>query len=996
MRLENKIVGVIIFLQSLFFALTGFAQNHNQPIFFDHLTIAEGLSHNTVYCMLQDQDGYIWIGTQNGLNKYDGYTFEIYRSGEKTDLGFRGKSITALYEDREGTLWVGTAKEGINRKLKGSDRFTNFNIYDRFPELKGVEITSIFEDSKDNIWITTLGAGVLKYHPDFEASRLYNAKKGGLSEDNVFDVSEDENGKIWLATAGVGVNFLNEENEFELSKGIPGQLNMEGYHKKLFSDKENLWVATEGTGLYKMKNLTRKYLRYALGDGDFQLNSNAVRDVIRTSDGRIFAATDGGGLNVIDDRTGTHSEYIFRPDDPNGLNSNALYCLLEDRTGNIWIGSYNGGINLIKKKKTWFEFYTSGTGNPTKLEQPSVLSLYETQNGNVWIGTDGGGLNLMKNENGRTVFQKFMHDPNYPEYAIAGNVVKSIFEDSKNRLWLGCFSVGLDMFDPAKNRFEHFQLGNNIIWSIAERSDGDLLIATLGSGLNIFDTETKEFSPFNPNLNSNEPFDEKEIMVVFIDDQKRTWIGTGNNGLYLSDESTNQLYHFKNDSTDLNSISSNEIRSIFQDSRGDVWIGTEGNGLNRFSDDLVRGSSNRFQRFTKEEKLIANSIMGITEDENGLIWVTTFEGISRMNPETGEVKNFNFHTNQNSNQFNQSAILAASNGKLFFGGITGLNVISPEDIFEEASDAPIIFTDFKIHNQSIPSGKLEGRRTILEEPIETAKRIFLNYADNSFSIDFTTTDFTNSEGNIFRYKMEGFDENWEIGLRGEHSASYTNLDPGTFIFRVQRGDSEAEIEIVIKPPFWKTIWFRLLTLLAALSAIIGGFQFFANRKQALVNRQLLKAEAEILQLKNKNLETEVEAKNSKLMFSSVQMAHKKEILSGIKNELEASKGEPAKLRKVMRMLDKELEGEDYWKEFNLYFEQVDKEFVKNIQKKHPKLTQNDLRICSLIRLNLSTKEIASLLNVSVRGVEQSRYRMKKRLELTAEDDLVKYISNFNS
>lgn len=987
--------------QSSLFAGVSFAQNNRPQLHFDHLTIAEGLSHNSVYCLLQDKDGYIWIGTQNGLNKYDGYTFEIYRSGEKTDDRFRGKNITVLFEDSRGNLWVGTESQGINFKKNGTDRFENFKELPAFAEIKDFSITGFTEDKDGNIWMSVLDAGVLKYNPDTEDSKIFNTKNSDFKTDKIFDIKSDPSGKIWAAPVGTGIYFLNNNEEFELHKSTaPLQPNMDGYRKKIFPEKNNLWVATEGTGLYKMETKNdstafakkQNITRYAPGKGDYNLGSNEIRDIIRASDGKIYTATDGLGLKVIDEVSGQIFNYYFDPDKADALNSNALFCLLEDRTGNIWIGTYNGGINLIKKNKIWFEHYTSGSGNPTKLERPSVLSLCQTENGNIWVGSDGGGLNLLNKNTEIPTFQKFMNDLKYPTTTIAGNVVKTIFEDSKNRLWLGCFGAGLDRFDPQTGQFEHFQLGDNIIWSIAEQKDGTLLIGTLDSGLNIFDPESKQFTKFT--IKGEDPFADRNIMVVFIDDRERIWIGTGKNGLYLYDPTENDFFIFKNNPKDPTSVSNDEIRAIFQDSRGDIWIGTEGGGLNKYSANNNERGDIRFQRFQKETGLVANSIMGIAEDAEGQLWLTTFDGISRLNPKSMEIQNFNFHTGQNSNQFNQSAILADKEGKIYFGGITGLNAVHPKNVSPTEHETQVIFTDLKIFNKSIPSGKLESGKTILEKPIESAERIILDYSDNSFSIDFAALDFTNPSENIFEYKMEGFDEKWQTGDRGEHSASYTNLDPGTFIFRARRGKSQANIEVIINPPFWKTMWFRFLTFLMSAGLILGLFQFTLNRQKAKANQKLLEAETEILHLKNKHLETEVETKNSKLMFSTVQMAHKKEILTGIKQQLEKSKDNPKEMRQVKRMLNQELEGEDYWNEFNLYFEQIDKSFVKKIQKKHPKLTSNDLRLCSLIRLNLNTKEIASLLNISGRGIEQARYRLKKRLELETGEDLVKYILDF--
>jgi DNA-binding CsgD family transcriptional regulator len=471
-------------------------------------------------------------------------------------------------------------------------------------------------------------------------------------------------------------------------------------------------------------------------------------------------------------------------------------------------------------------------------------------------------------------------------------------------------------------------------------------------------------------------------MDIFVDDRDRVWVGTAYHGLDLWDETRRSFVHHQHDPRDTFSLSDNEVRTIFQDSRGELWIGTEGGGLNRWLGD------GRFERITQRDGLIANSVMGITEDEAGMIWVTTFEGISRLDPEDNSIRNFNFRTAQNANQFNQEAILRAADGKLYFGGINGLNSIRPEQVRENSRQADIIFTELEIYNQPVAVSLLSNGRKVLDRPIEEADRVQLSYLDKSFSIAFSAIDYTNPRAHEFAYKMEGFDKDWRTAGAGQHSADYTNLAPGTYTFMVKYGTRTAAVVIDITPPFWQTIWFRLLLFVTLLLLLGFGVAFLIRRKEAVHKRQ-------ILELQNEKLATEVEAKTSKLMFSAVQMAHKNEILTDIKQDLQHLEEEPErKLRQLVRKLERELMSEDYWEEFNLYFNQVNQDFARAILENHPQLTQNDLRMCSLMRINLSTKEIASLLNISTRGVEKSRYRLKKRLGLSGQDDLAKYINLF--
>lgn len=336
------------------------------------------------------------------------------------------------------------------------------------------------------------------------------------------------------------------------------------------------------------------------------------------------------------------------------------------------------------------------------------------------------------------------------------------------------------------------------------------------------------------------------------------------------------------------------------------------------------------------------------------------------------------------------SILTAENGKLYFGGTNGLHSIHPDEVKKIDRLPPIIFTGLEVSNKKINTGTKENGVLILDTPIEVASHIDLSYVNNSFQLSFSAIDFTNLNENNYSYKLEGLEDNWNTTKPAQHSVSYTNLDPGNYTFKIRYRDSENEIDIFVKPPFYQTLLFKVLSTLFTLTLIIGGIFFFLNRRDANFKRQLLRLEKE-------KLETSVEAKNSKLLFFAVQMAHKNEILTKIKNELKTiSETSNVKTTSLVNTLDRELKNENYWEDFNLYFNRVDQHFVKSIQKEYPALTSNDVRLCSLMRMNLSNKEIASLCNISSRGVEQSKYRLKKRIGLPKEEDLSKFILLYNS
>ncbi len=954
-------------------------QQASSALNFDHLTINDGLSHNTVFCIIQDQYGYIWMGTQNGLNKYDGYSIEIYRSNDATrdDLGFIGKNISSLFEDSQGNLWVGTKKNGINFKGRYGDKFINLQNEPALASIQGYDVTAFLEDEAGKIWITTVGAGVLRYDPISKRSKVFDHVSSNLSNDLAFDIVQDKYGVIWVATAGGGLNYLIDGDQFDLShEMLPNYPNMGGYRKKLFLDGDYLWVGTEGTGLYKMDLLTKDYIHFTTNNGIRTINSDVVRDILRSSDGKLFIATDGDGLNIYDPLTEEISSHTYVVEDKTALNSNALQCMSLDKTGNIWIGSYNGGVNVYKPNKTWFQFYSPSLKKTNDLKHRSILSILESENGNHMVGTDGGGLNWL-NKNNDNRLPTFKHDPTNPN-SIAGNVVKTMFKDSRNNIWIGLFGVGLDLYQPSDGSFKHVIAGAVNVWSIAEKEDGELLIGTMGSGILVLNTETLETRSFSPELK------ETNIMKVYVDQEGLVWVGTAENGLLIFSQSGELIAEYIHNSNNPQSLSNNEIRSIFQDSEGGIWIGTEGGGL------CIWKGEGTFKQIGLENGLVANNVMAISEDHEGMIWVSTFEGISRLRRDGTVVQSFNFRTFQNTNQFNQDAIFRDDEGNLYFGGINGLTAIHPRSIKENEFASEILLTDLKIYNKSIRVGEMSEGRTILKEPIESCKTIYLSYLDKSFSIDFTLTDYRSPAENVFSYRMHGFDDQWQITPKGKRSVTYTNLDPGSYNFQVQHKEASTSVEIVIKAAFWQTAWFKVLMVLIILALLLFGMYLIIKRRDAASKRK-------ILQLKNEKLSTEIEAKNSKLMFSSVQMAHKNEILNEVKTDLLAAQKSPEKsLRSLVRKLDIEIQNEDYWKEFNLYFNEFDQNFIKKLRASYPDLTKNDLRLCSLLRIDLSTKEIASLLNVSLRAVEQSRYRLKKRIGLPKGENLVKFIVSFDA
>ena len=1018
-----------------------------QPDFyFESVTINNGLPHNTVYRVVEDKKGLMWLGTQRGLIRYDGYECRLFGQTQVGSKGFLGQSVHALLEDKKGNLWVGTHAGDLCMREAKTGQFKYLTDTMTFKLLVGKRIQTLFEDASGKIWIGTLDDGLIVYDPSVKTTKHLNTSNSRLTNNAVFALAQDKSGRIWVATAGEGINYFDAEtNRFkQIYADIP---NLNGYQKTLLlDDKNNLWIGSDGTGLYQMSLSNNQIRHFDMQTDSNGLNSNAVMSLAMTKDNNVLIATDGGGLNVFDPQNNTFRAYTSNKVISGSLNTNALYDVCIDRNDNVWLATFNGGVNVYKAHQTKFEYFSHTGNRANELSNRSVLGLCQSMDGNIWVGTDGGGLNVFERKNNRF---SVVNNPN----KIPNAVVKTIFEDKNKRLWLGYFNGGLALYDRQSKSFRHYlsnpnnplSISNNSVWSIAGDSSGKLWVGTVGNGVNLFDPQTGQFKHFLSNDNDPTSLSHNGIMVVFADKKDNIWVGTEHSGLNLYNRDKNNFSRFQHRSNDPLSINNDFIRSIFEDSRGRLWIATEGGGLNLWLGD------GKFKHFTTQNGLISDALMGISEDRDGYLWLSALEGISKFDTDKGSFQNFKFNKTLDgmSNQFNQSAVLRTLDGELLFGGINGLNIIKPEVIAPNNIKPRIVLTDFKVFDVSALMGKLPDGRTIFEGDISEVRRVELSYLDNAFSISFAALDFTEPSRNQYAFKMEGFDHDWRYSTAEQRLVTYTNLDAGTYTFRVRGtnssgewSDNDARVEITIHPPFWKTIWFRLLLFLTAVGVGVLAFRIYLERRETILRQRVLESEQEILNLKNQQLEseqailnlkndkleseqailslknqqlaseqailslkndklaTEIDTKNSELMSKVLQMAHKNEFLLGIKENLEgfktASETERLKsLRSLTRTLESEIENKENWEQFLLYFDQVNRNGIAELQAKHPQLTQNDLRMCALTRLNMSNREMATLLNISITAIEKSRYRLKKRLNLTAEDDLSHYLMSLN-
>jgi ligand-binding sensor domain-containing protein/DNA-binding transcriptional regulator YiaG len=987
------------FVTVVLLLLMNIISGQTQPLFFDHLSIKEGLPHNTVYAIAQDQEGFMWFGTHNGLLRYDGYStksFHTIKTKNQEEISI--KTVHALYLDSKKKLWIGTEDNG----LLVYD--TKSGIWSKIIDNQQINsaINAIFEDKKGNFWIATMSNGCFLFNAQHQLTQHFDTQNSILQNNSIFSFAEDSNGRIWIAAAGAGLNFYDEtQRKIQVihNQNSPTE-DLACFRKCLFWNNDGtLWIGTENDGLYLYHTQNQTFQHYKRNATNVLL-PNSISDIKAMPDGKIWLTSDGNGLFVCEPSTMAFRQEKHNNASRNELNTNNLLKIFLDKDENKWLATFNGGINICKKHKTYFPNLTEWTNTTIDFSERSVLGICAAKNGKIWFGTDGNGLNVwdINTKN----WQSFKHQTGRNTFP-SGSVAKSIFEDSKGNIWVGYFNNGLDCYNPSTGQNQHFlqgennpnMLSDNNIWSISEDRKGNLWFGTLGGGLNKFDVQTKKITRFFHEPKNENSVSENGIFVVFADENDNIWIGTKNSGLDFYEPSTGKFTHFTNHKNP-ESISANDIRSIYKDKKGRLWIGTESAGLN-----LWLGNG-KFKKYNTPEGLLNNSVLSISEDEQGILWLSSFQGITRFDAEKETFFNHDFHISDLNNQFNHLAAAKLNDGTLCFGGIYGANFISPNQNNQNTINPQVYLTDFKIFNQSIePNDGTE----ILNQAIAQTKEIHLSYTRNLITFNFSALEYTSSYEIRYAFQLVGFDKNCRFTDKKQQSASY-NLEPGNYVFKVYSTNSNGvwsdkitEIKVVIHPPFWKTWWFRLMLLVAFAALARWLIQLYNERREEQWKAAIVEQEKEILRLQNEKLASEIEGKTNELMSKALQMGQKNGVMQKLKDGLQDLRQEQTetnlkKLRSLENLVNLEMQDENSWEQFRLYFDQVNHNFTESLLKQYPNLTTNDIRTCILIKLNLSIKEMAALLNISTQGVEKSKYRLKKRLNLNVEDDLTEFLRKF--
>jgi signal transduction histidine kinase/ligand-binding sensor domain-containing protein len=883
---------ISLLLASLCLVLSLNAQQ--KDIRFKRITINDGLSVSSVYCIFQDSKGFMWFGTEDGLNRYDGKNFIIYRGDTNKAQDISYKWIEQIKEDSEGNLWFGS-RGGLTRFNPVNEKFEQFRGVGKDPALSNDTITCLFEDSNKRIWIGTLnGINCI----DMEKRTVLSARNQSLLNARINCFFKGKNNNFWVGTNKGLFLYKSDKNQFEEWKLDKKQT----FQVKAISLQDNHLLVGTNRALLKVDlNLKDK-------TPEVILKGLSIENILNGNSDHIWVSTSKMLLHF--DKKGKMHKIVKSFESTNSLSVNTNKPIIKSTNGEIWFGTYGSGLFRILPDKKEKLNYTSNSADGQSLSQNSINCIYEDKSGVIWIGTFGAGISIYDPKAHK--FDLFKHNA-LNENSLASNFIWSICEDSNNDVWIGTNDRGVSRYVSAQDTFLHYDFrisvkkAHTAIRKVYEDSKGNIWIGTDGDGLIKMNPETNRRTTFKYEAGNKSSISNNSVRVIFEDKQNNIWVGT-RDGLNLY-EGKRKFKQFKHDDLNKTSISHNFVYScIFEDSKGLIWIGTYGGGLsiynrekdeftpmqtdgtfNCISDDIVFsvyeapdgtfwiGTNNKlnhynpvskeFKHFGTNEGLPNNVIYGILPDENNHLWLSTNAGVCKFSLKDYSVQNFDVHDGLQSNEFNGGAFHKGKSGMLYFGGVYGLNVIDPGKTFPEEKLYDVVITKFAIHGQElqVSQGDSINNNAVVHllredlyyssKSIPFAEELQLEYKDRFISLEFSTLSNFSPDRVNYAYRLKGLEEKW-VYTGKRNYASYANLSPGTYTFQVRAqnpvgkwSDTVRELKIRILPPFYLTWWFMLLALVVISCAFIFVYNALLNMR----TNKILTSQNELIREANQQL-----------------------------------------------------------------------------------------------------------------------------------------------
>jgi ligand-binding sensor domain-containing protein/signal transduction histidine kinase len=778
-----------------------------------------GLSHNTIRSIIQDQRGFLWIGTTAGLNRYDGYSFEVFRTSQGDSNSLADNLIESMCADSEGNIWIGTLAGGLHKFDPQLEKMTRFRTNgNQQTSLSSNSIYCVYQDKKGIIWVGTDDQGLKRFDPESGEFVQYvhdSTYSQSIAHDRVGAILEDRYGDLWIGTRGGLDKFDRESGTIKHYHHDPNN------SRSLSSDvvislcedrNGDLWVGTAQGGVNRYSRENDEFKRYKHDPSDpTSLSGNTTNRILCDKDGTLWFGNWKDGLDRLEYDTRGRPRFVHYthdPDDPKSISDTQIRSLAEDSAGNLWVGT-EFGLNKYSPLKSQFTVFPPPPAQSKGYRGNIVISIFEDRSGTIWTGTTSGGVYTFNRNTGKYSLHTELPHPRGGTPNVSS---MTIFEDRDKTLWIGTWERGLFSLDRTRQVLKSYaypakrpsDVQFHMIHTVREDSSGRLLVATDG-GLLTLDRRSGRFEKIWVEAGT----------TMHVARSKNVWLLTWNHGLIKLDSTLRVIAHYKGDPSDPKTLGNNRVATAHEDRTGRLWIGTHGSGL-----ETVNQATGEFTRYTTENGLCSDVVYGVLEDNHGRLWLSTKNGLARFDPETQTIKNYTVEDGLPSNEFYWFAYFRSRNGELYFGTTKGMVVFHPDSIKENQFIPPVVLTSFRNNDKPVK----------LNEWIATIKEVTLLPEDRHFGFEFASLDFAIPEKNQYAYKLQGFDQDWiYIGTRRQ--AGYTNLDPGEYTFRVKATNSDglwneggASLRVVIIPPWWQTWWFRAFAGAILVAVMYGGYR----------------------------------------------------------------------------------------------------------------------------------------------------------------------------
>ena len=851
-----------------------FVYSEHKAVRFQHITIDDGLSLSSVYCAFRDSKGYMWFGTEDGLNRYDGYHFKVFRTNVKEPNSICYKWIEHIYEDSNGHLWFGS-RDGLSCYNPSTERFTNFKSSIKNKTLCNDTVTCLQQVTDSVLMVGTVNGmnliNICSHHVTAPSDIQGRINQIVVRGKNMILVGSDNglfrydlksglftpvikspasiktaliiNDVLWAGGRKSIYRYHLKDNHLH---AIPIKTLTENEHietlKKDF--EERIWVGTN-KGLYLFGRNTMKAQRFIVTENSTNsLSINPHKPLSIDREGTLWYGTHGDGLYLIYPNLQI-KRFTYNPVDKTGLSQNAINCIYNDTiSGNAWLGTFGAGLNIYNPIANKFDIVKHNPLNENSLSSDFVWSICESTEGSVWIGTNDKGITRYHPETNR--FEFFDHQPGN-RGSLSNTSVREIFEDSKGTIWAGTDGGGLNRYNPKTKTFTSFRyspnnktsISDNSVRVVFEDSQHNYWVGTR-NGLNRFDPSTQSFTRYMHNKSDSATISNNFVYSSIVEDRKGfLWIGTYGGGLNKMDVEKGTFTSYTAQGNAGKSLSNNIVFSIYEDRQGLIWVGTN-QGLN------VLNPENGSVRFYSLDDGLPNEVIyGIVPDNSGNLWLSTNRGISCFDPTNETFKNYDVHDGLQSNEFNGGAFHGGKSGRLYFGGVYGLNIIDPETLRPETNDNPVVITNLEVLGKTIGidtlntlPGKihLSQNKLTLGKHISYVDEIVLDYKHRFFSLEFSDMNFLSNKNSNYKYQLYPLNNKW-LDAGSRNYVSYANVKPGKYIFKVMAANAEGlwpaeatELSVIIKPPYWLSHWFIAIEIMILILVVVSAHRILIKIK----------------------------------------------------------------------------------------------------------------------------------------------------------------------